>query len=782
VSSADKFNTQALLIQQPALRTTFLGFLALCLMFTNGPAAASEFMIPVKSIAQITTDDDNRALNYPVTVSFDPVEEEIYIINGGSNRVVVYGPDFFPRASIGAGRDIISPRGIRVMNNGEVYICQVRNAKNPSPRISILNGAFFIDREIFLDQIPEAPNFKPKALVLSRDNIIYLAGDNERGVLVLDNEGNFLRWLQPIEQITLRGEEAREHAEEEKKLAEQEQPFSVAAEGTVPEEFDYSKIPEEFRPKTEEELYREMNVEGPVKINHINIDSAGNLYLISAEVGKIYVYGPDESLLFSFGKKGGSPGQMSLPQSLAFDEEHELIYVTDYMRHTILAYDYTTGDYLFEFGGRGINPTWFNFPSSITVNNYGQLIIADLFNRRVQVLEIDFEAAAYYRGELPPESSQEESDAAGEQGQEELIALQPGDPGDEENIPEAPPEEFDDLTGQVEPEPLQEEDQISPAASGSQDQPAHAAAASEPQSPAAEAMAKLLEPDKAAVKTADFDAVEQFVASWAEAWQQKDIEAYLANYSRDFNTPGGITFAAWEIQRHQSLGRPKFISIEIRDMQIEKVNDSRARVTFIQKYSSDTYSDEVVKTLDLIWENWSWKILQEASKGLAESSESEDSMPHTPTPPPVEPAPAAEAKVPETAAAEDREIVEKTAITAADPSDFADVETFVESWVTAWKQQDAITYLSYYSSNFIAPGGKSVVAWGKERYESFDRQKFINIEIQDLQVKKVNDSRMQVTFIQKYQSDTYSDKVLKTLDLVLENGDWMILQETSKAL
>ena len=79
---------------------------------------------------------------------------EIYIINGSSNRVVVYGPDFFPRMSIGLGRGVVTPRGGEVKNNGEVYLSQVKTARNPIPRISIMNGAFFLDREILLDDIP----------------------------------------------------------------------------------------------------------------------------------------------------------------------------------------------------------------------------------------------------------------------------------------------------------------------------------------------------------------------------------------------------------------------------------------------------------------------------------------------------------------------------------------------------------------------------------------------------------------------------------------------------
>ena len=74
--------------------------------------------------------------------------------------------------------------------------------------------------------------------------------------------------------------------------------------------------------------------------------------------------------------------------------------------------------------------------------------------------------------------------------------------------------------------------------------------------------------------------------------------------------------SAWEKRRYRSLGRAKFIKVDIRDMQKQKVNDSRAQVTFIQEYQSDIYSDQVVKTLELIWENGGWVIAKEMSRGL----------------------------------------------------------------------------------------------------------------------------------------------------------------------
>ena len=691
-SIADTFNALAVINCPSVLKTALLIFLALCLVLTDGAAAATDeikstgAMVPLKSVAQIKIDDDNHPLNFPVEVFFDPVEEEIYLINGGINRVVVYGPDFFPRVSIGIGRGVLSPTGVLVMRSGEVYITQVQTSRNPSSRITILNGAFFVDREIFLDQIPEAADFRPKQLIVSRDGIIYLAGDNMRGVLVLDNEGNFLRRLQPKDQIVIRGAEeaAMQAAEEEEQQAEQGQQFSVEIEETAPEEEVYADIPEEFRPKTREERMSEsQEVFGPVKINHVNIDSVGNLYLTSAETGKIYVYGPDEGFRYSFGTKGGSPGQMSMPKSLAIDEENELIYVVDYMRHSILAYEMKTGEYLFEFGGRGIGPGFFNFPTSITINNYNQVIIADLYNKRVQVLEIGFEAISYYRDALTAELLPESTDSVESAEQDEFVAGQPGEVSDQENEPEAvleqpeevfeeeiveelvagqpddvrdqenepqasleqPEEVFEeeiveelvagqpDPPGQAGPVPAQKpevpaaqtevlqesskpDDEISPAPPSPLDQPAPAAQAEAPKTPAVEASEKPSEPGMPAVQPPDFGAVEPFVKSWAAAWEQQDIELYLSHYSRDFSTPGGISITAWEKDRHKRLGRPKFIRIGILDMQKQKLNDSRAQVTFIQEFQTDTYSDQGLKTLELIWENGGWLIINEIWKVL----------------------------------------------------------------------------------------------------------------------------------------------------------------------
>lgn len=362
------------------------------LMLTAAPAEALGQSNPVRFVAEITFDDDGRALHYPSALFFDRGEDEIFLVNGGRSRVVVYGPDLFPRGSIGAGRGVDAPRGVFVTSDGTVYICQSRTPAQPHPRITILNGAFFIDREILLQDIPGGGNFSPSRMVVTRDGLIYLAGEATRGVMVLDNEGTFLRMLRPMDTIADR--EAIEAAarerekEEESRRAKEEEDVS---ERTVRR----ADIPEEFRPRSRQQGEAPSGPGlGPVRVRNVSTDSAGNLYLVSAETSKIYVYGPDETFLFSFGEKGGTPRKLSQPRGIAVDENRKLIYVADYMRHTILAFDFT-GRYVFEFGGRGFGPGWFNFPSDLAMNRQGQLIVTDLFNQRVQILEIEFAGGSF---------------------------------------------------------------------------------------------------------------------------------------------------------------------------------------------------------------------------------------------------------------------------------------------------------------------------------------------------------------------------------------------------
>lgn len=111
----------------------------------------------------------------------------------------------------------------------------------------------------------------------------------------------------------------------------------------------------------------------------------------------------------------------------------------------------------------------------------------------------------------------------------------------------------------------------------------------------------------------DFDALEDFARSWADAWQGQRLKTYLAHYSKDFEPDGGVGLAVWAQQRRKRLLKPEFIEIELQNVRKKRMGASRARVTFDQRYRSNTYADQTAKALVLRWEEDGWKILKETS-------------------------------------------------------------------------------------------------------------------------------------------------------------------------
>ncbi|MEA3386266.1 MAG: hypothetical protein U9Q89_07445, partial [Thermodesulfobacteriota bacterium] len=173
-------------------------------MLLAGPVVSldtvSAMTAEVTAVAMLTTDDQGASLACPSGVFFDKTAKEVYVINSGRSRIVIYGPDFFPRISLGAGRGVDAPYGVHVDEDGLLYICQGRRQDKPS-RITILNAAFFPVKEIEFKGFGGADRFIPRRVALGHGGEIYVAGINSRGILVLDKEGNFLRCLTPLDTV-----------------------------------------------------------------------------------------------------------------------------------------------------------------------------------------------------------------------------------------------------------------------------------------------------------------------------------------------------------------------------------------------------------------------------------------------------------------------------------------------------------------------------------------------------------------------------------------------------
>lgn len=100
------------------------------------------------------------------------------------------------------------------------------------------------------------------------------------------------------------------------------------------------------------------------------------------------------------------------------------------------------------------------------------------------------------------------------------------------------------------------------------------------------------------------------VEQWAAAWSGKDVKAYLAHYAAAFQTPGGMTRAAWERERTQRITKPGKIDVDIANLDVS-VDGDKATAKFRQHYRSANLNTSSNKTLVLVRQGGKWQIQQE---------------------------------------------------------------------------------------------------------------------------------------------------------------------------
>jgi tetratricopeptide (TPR) repeat protein len=139
--------------------------------------------------------------------------------------------------------------------------------------------------------------------------------------------------------------------------------------------------------------------------------------------------------------------------------------------------------------------------------------------------------------------------------------------------------------------------------------PAPGIPAAAPPPPAAAGSAGSQEVESAAVEGATMA-----VNAWAAAWSAQDLPAYFATYSPAFAPEGGLTRSAWESQRRDRISRPARIQVRAVNPEISRLSADRVRVGFTQDYSSDSFSDQVSKVLELQQSGSSWLIVREYTR------------------------------------------------------------------------------------------------------------------------------------------------------------------------
>ena len=310
----------------------------------------------LRCIRVITRDECGDPLNYPAGLYYDKYTEEVYVTCTGERQLVVFTQDFYPLVSAGKGRGVGVARSCG-SDPETIFICSKITIDSPDDEqstqqgvILTLNRALLPTGMIEFRGLPGQDEFFPlRARPVGKR--IFVVGSGRDGLIITDRKGLFKKKITPVVKVL--------------------------------------GIPEK------------------ATLRSFTFDRQKRLYLLSEDLGTIFVFSPTGEFLFRFGEKGGSSGKLSRPRGIAVNDRLQLVFVVDYMRHAVNIYNFK-GDYLFEIGGQGNRRGWFSFPSDVCVDGRGRLWVADTFNQRLQIFTC--EATGPPPDTLPTEEIEEERD------------------------------------------------------------------------------------------------------------------------------------------------------------------------------------------------------------------------------------------------------------------------------------------------------------------------------------------------------------------------------------
>lgn len=101
---------------------------------------------------------------------------------------------------------------------------------------------------------------------------------------------------------------------------------------------------------------------------------------------------------------------------------------------------------------------------------------------------------------------------------------------------------------------------------------------------------------------------EEVVASWAQAWANREAEGVLALYSSKFVAPtDSAGSAAWLDQRREQVAVGPLPDSRVEGLRVETEGGDRRKATFTQRFGTNVVHKEIV----LVREAGSWRIAEE---------------------------------------------------------------------------------------------------------------------------------------------------------------------------
>ncbi|WP_426417173.1 6-bladed beta-propeller [Aestuariirhabdus sp. LZHN29] len=139
--------------------------------------------------------------------------------------------------------------------------------------------------------------------------------------------------------------------------------------------------------------YRKIGSQGKGKLRKpfgIDLDDAGNLYVIDGANKQAFMYDPDGAFI----KTIGTEDMFDRPTGIAVTDDGSRLFIVDTAgvsstNHRVRVFDVASGDHLFDIGSRGQKDGEFNLPKNAEIGSDGLLYVNDSANFRVQIFNPD---------------------------------------------------------------------------------------------------------------------------------------------------------------------------------------------------------------------------------------------------------------------------------------------------------------------------------------------------------------------------------------------------------
>lgn len=104
------------------------------------------------------------------------------------------------------------------------------------------------------------------------------------------------------------------------------------------------------------------------------------------------------------------------------------------------------------------------------------------------------------------------------------------------------------------------------------------------------------------------------------------------------------------------------------------------------------------------------------------------------------------------------------------------IPSTLNAWAADWGRKDIDAYLKHYASDFRPAKGIDRPTWVIQRKQRLSRPEAISVTISGLDIKATGETAS-VRFTQTYRAGEQSLREIKTLELALRDGHWLIQQE-----